>query len=155
MSSDELKSVVSYWNTTYDWRKQEAMLNQYPQFKTQIEGIDIHFLYVKANTSAKTIIPLINVHGWPSSFYEIYKSIPLLTQPDANGIAYDVIVPSIPGFGYSEGAHKVGMDYTSVSRIFMKLCTQRLGYEKVMLQGGDWGMVITQAMSILYPEKYV
>lgn len=106
--STYLKQVVEYWRTKYDWRKEEAKLNSYPQFKTTIEGIDIHFVHIKPTKPAKTVIPLLTIHGWPGSFLEYYKSFPLLTEPDQNGVAFEVIAPSIPGYGYSEAAHQKG-----------------------------------------------
>ncbi len=152
MNPEELKKVVQYWNSTYDWRQQEAWLNSYPQYLTQIEGLDVHYVHVKAKENASTVIPLVTVHGWPSSFMEAYKSFEMLTTPDASGIAFEVIAPSIPGFGYGEGAHREGMENTAMARIFTKLMA-RLGHSKYMLQGGDWGSAITRAMAIMYPEK--
>lgn len=151
-NSDELKQLVSYWNSTYDWRKEEAALNAYSQYLTQIEGIDVHFVHVPASPKAKTVIPLVTVHGWPSTFYEIYPSLPSLTEPDQDGVAYEVIAPSIPGFGWGEAAHQKGMENTAMARIFNKLML-RLGHEQYFLQGGDWGSIITRAMAIMYPEK--
>ena len=88
-----LKQVIEYWKTKYDWRKQEKELNKYDHFKTQIAGIDIHFVHVKPTKPAKKVLPLLLIHGWPGSFIEFYKSIPLLTEP-VDGIAFEVIVPS-------------------------------------------------------------
>ncbi|KAH9397060.1 epoxide hydrolase [Tyrophagus putrescentiae] len=133
MNPEELKKVVQYWNSTYDWRQQEAWLNSYPQYLTQIEGLDVHYVHVKAKENAST-------------------SFEMLTTPDASGIAFEVIAPSIPGFGYGEGAHREGMENTAMARIFTKLMA-RLGHSKYMLQGGDWGSAITRAMAIMYPEK--
>ena len=103
-----LREVVQYWRTKYDWRKEEAKLNGHPQFVTQIEGIDIHFVHVKPSKPAKTVLPLLVIHGWQGSVLEYYKSFPLLTEPDKNGLAFEVIAPSIPGFGYSEAPHQKG-----------------------------------------------
>ena len=106
-NSEYLKQVVEYWKTKYDWRAEEKKLNSYPHFKTQIEGLDIHFVHVKPSKPAKIVLPLLVIHGWPGSIVEFYKSFPLLTEP-INGVAFEVIAPSIPGFGYSEAPHKQG-----------------------------------------------
>lgn len=108
-NSEYLKEVVEYWRTKYDWRAEEAKLNAYPQFLTQIEGLDIHFVHVKPSKPAKRVVPIMVIHGWPGSFLEYYKSIPLLAEPDESGLAFEVIVPSIPGFGYSEAPHQKGL----------------------------------------------
>ncbi|XP_076190786.1 epoxide hydrolase 1 isoform X2 [Aptenodytes patagonicus] len=109
-----LRKVVSYWKNQFNWKKQVEVLNKYPQFKTKIQGIDIHFVHVKPprlpeGQSAK---PLLMVHGWPGSFYEFYKIIPLLTDPASHGLSdehiFEVICPSIPGYGFSEAPHKKG-----------------------------------------------
>lgn len=105
--SDYLKQVVEYWRTKYDWRAAEKKLNSYPQFKTQIEGLDVHFVHVKPTKPAKTVIPILVIHGWPGSFLEYYKTFPLLTEP-INGVSFEVIAPSIPGYGFSEAPHKQG-----------------------------------------------
>ncbi|CAG2183709.1 unnamed protein product, partial [Oppiella nova] len=107
-NGDYLKKIVDYWRNTYDWRKYESQLNQFPQYKTQINGIDVHFIHVKPSKPAKTVIPLMIIHGWPGSVWEFYKAIPLLIEPN-NGIAFEVIAPSIPGFGFSEAPHQEGL----------------------------------------------
>ena len=106
-SSIYLKKVVTYWRDVYNWREAESELNAYPQFHTQIEGLDVHFVHVKplANGTTK---PLLLIHSWPGSFYEYYKAIPLLTEVDKDGLAFEVVIPSIPGFGYSEAPHQKG-----------------------------------------------
>lgn len=111
-NSDYLRKVVEYWRTKYDFRAQEKKLNSYPMFVTQIEGLDIHFVHVKPSKQAKLVIPLMAVHGWPGSFYEYHKSLALLTEP-INGVAFEVIVPSIPGYGFSEAPHKQGQKKTN------------------------------------------
>ena len=102
----------------------------------------------------KTIFPILLVHGWPGSFYEDLKSIPMLTEPDSNGMAYEIILPSIPGYGYSERPHKPGFNIPAAARMFVKLM-KRLGHEKFIVHGGDWGSAISLAISTIYPEKYV
>ncbi|XP_017463595.1 PREDICTED: epoxide hydrolase 1-like, partial [Rhagoletis zephyria] len=154
-NSDYLKKVVEYWQTTYNWRKEEAKINAYPQFQTQIEGLDIHFVHVKpAAKAAKVILPLLAVHGWPGSFWEYHKALPLLTEPDENGIAFEVIVPSIPGYGYSEAPKQKGFDASAAARVFNKLM-KRLGHEKFIVHGGDWGYLVSRMLSVIFPENTI
>ncbi|XP_015916648.1 epoxide hydrolase 1 [Parasteatoda tepidariorum] len=154
--SSYLYDVVNYWKNQYDWRKQEEQLNQYPHFKTQIEGIDVHFVHVKPNIPAGKnlkVIPLLLVHGWPGSFYEFYKMIPMLTtEKDNQNFVFEVICPSIPGYGFSESPHHKGFNQRAAARIFVTLMT-RLGHSKFYIQGGDWGSLIVQLISKFYPNK--
>ena len=150
--TDVLRKVIDHWSTTYDWRAQEKALNKYDQFKTQIEGLDIHFYRVKGSSKAKTILPLLAVHGWPGSVVEYQKLIPLLTQPDKDGIAFELIVPSLPGYGFSEGSHKPGLNVVHIARIMAKLMN-KLGHQRFYYQGGDWGSIIGKAITSLYPER--
>lgn len=154
-NSDYLKTVQQYWLDKYNWRVFEQQLNAFSQFKTKIEGLDIHFIHVKPKKSAsiKTIVPVLMIHGWPSSFWEYTKIIPLLEKPDSNGLAFEMVIPSIPGYGYSEAPHQPGFNITSSARIFVKLM-KRLGHQKFIPIGGDWGAAITRAISLIYPEKY-
>jgi len=109
-NADYLKQVVEYWKTKFDWRKQERELNKFDQFMTQIEGINIHFIHVKPKKSVKNVIPILVIHGWPGSVWEYYKSIPLLIEPE-NDTAFEVICPSIPGYGFSEAPHQAGTKF--------------------------------------------
>lgn len=154
-NSEYLKTIQQYWLDKYNWRVFEQQLNAFPQFTTKIEGLDIHFIHVKPKKSAsiKTIVPILMIHGWPSSFWEYTKIIPLLEKPDSNGLAFEMIIPSIPGYGYSEAPHQPGFNITSSARIFVKLM-KRLGHQKFISMGGDWGAAITRAISLIYPEKY-
>lgn len=133
-----LRDLVSYWQTTYDWRKQEAALNKFPQFKTEIDGISIHFIYVKGK--GKNRKPLILTHGWPDCFYRFYKVIPMLTDPASyNGNpdqSFDVIVPSIPGFGFSD--HDA-LSPDKIAVLWAKLMKDVLGYISFYAAGGDMG----------------
>lgn len=145
-NSSYLKKVVSYWRHKFDWKKQVAVLNKYPHFKTTIEGLDIHFIHVQPpHRENQRVLPLMLVHGWPGSFYEFYKIIPLLTE-NHDGIAFEVICPSIPGYGFSDAPQKQGFDSLAAARIFLKLM-ERLGFSKFYLQGGDWGSLITTNMA--------
>lgn len=154
-----LQRVISYWRSQFDFQKQVKILNQYPHFKTTIEGIEVHFIHVKPsrNLSGQTARPLMMVHGWPGSFYEFYKIIPLLTDLAGHGlsgedVAFEVICPSIPGYGFSEAPHKQGFNSVAAARIFHKLM-QRLGFQEYYLQGGDWGSHITTIMAQMLPKS--
>ncbi|XP_066474661.1 epoxide hydrolase 1-like [Tiliqua scincoides] len=158
-NSTYLQRVVSYWRNQFDWQKQVKILNQYPHFKTTIEGIEVHFIHVKPsrNWLGQTARPLMMVHGWPGSFYEFYKIIPLLTDPAGHGLSgddvvFEVICPSIPGYGFSEAPHQQGFDSVAAARIFHKLM-QRLGFQEYYLQGGDWGSRITTVMAQMLPKS--
>uniref|UniRef100_A0A7N8X925 Epoxide hydrolase n=1 Tax=Mastacembelus armatus TaxID=205130 RepID=A0A7N8X925_9TELE len=146
-----LKTVVSYWRHKFDWKKQVAMLNKYPHFKTKIEGLDVHFVHVRPpRRENQMVLPLMLVHGWPGSFYEFYKILPILTQ-NHDGVAFEVICPSIPGYSFSEAPHKQGFDSLAAARVFLKLM-ERLGFSEFYLQGGDWGSLITTNMAQMKPQ---
>ncbi|XP_013861420.1 epoxide hydrolase 1 [Austrofundulus limnaeus] len=150
-NSTYLKKVVSYWRNGFDWKKQVAMLNKYPHFKTKIEGLDVHFLHVRPPHRAdQKVLPLMLVHGWPGSFYEFYKILPLLTQ-NHSGVAFEVVIPSIPGYGFSEAPHKQGFNSLAASRVFLTLM-ERLGFSQFYVQGGDWGSLITTNMAQMKPD---
>ncbi|RWS28422.1 epoxide hydrolase 1-like protein, partial [Leptotrombidium deliense] len=147
----QLKKVVDYWTQTYDWKKQEKEMNKYNHFKTQIEGIDVHFIHVKPAKAAKHTFPLILVHGWPGTFVEYLKSIPLLTNVE-NDVAFELIIPSLPGYGFSEEPHQQGFSAVHAARVFHKLMT-RLGHKKYYYHGGDWGAIIGRFIATMYPEN--
>ncbi|XP_040286730.1 epoxide hydrolase 1-like [Bufo bufo] len=157
-NSTHLRKVISYWRNKYDWKKQVKNLNKYPHFKTTIEGLDIHFIHVKPShlSPGQKVYPLLMVHGWPGSFYEFYHILPLLTDPKNHGlnqnIAFEVICPSIPGYGFSEASSKKGFKASAAARIFYKLML-RLGFNEFYLQGGDWGSRITYLLSQMKPES--
>ncbi|CAD5209364.1 unnamed protein product [Bursaphelenchus okinawaensis] len=148
-----------YWMNKYDWRKAEAQLNAFPQFTTQIEGLKIHFIHAKAASGYKKVVPLLLAHGWPGNVYEFYKIIPMLTDPKKHGfggeVAFEVVAPSMPGYGWSEASHKSGLSAFAVTRIFKKLMTDRLKFPKFLVQGGDWGSLVASAMGKLYPESLI
>lgn len=150
-NSTYLKKVVSYWRNEFDWKKQVAEINKFPHFKTKIEGLDVHFIHVRPPQSGhQKVLPLMLVHGWPGSFYEFYRIVPLLTQ-NHDGFAFEVIIPSIPGYGFSEAPHKKGFDSLAAARVFLKLM-ERLGFSQFYLQGGDWGSLITTNMAQMKPD---
>lgn len=158
-NSTYLRKVVAYWRNQFDWRKQVEVLNKYPHFHTTIEGIDIHFIHVKPSyvPHGRAVRPLLMVHGWPGSFYEFYKIIPLLTEPAKHGlnegdVVFEVICPSIPGYGFSEAPHQREFDSIATARIFHKLMN-RLGFKEYYIQGGDWGSRITTNMAQMLPQS--
>ncbi|XP_072247346.1 epoxide hydrolase 1 [Leuresthes tenuis] len=150
-NSTYLKKVVSYWRNEFDWKKQVAVLNKYPHFKTKIEGLDVHFIHIRPPSNGnQRVLPLMLVHGWPGSFYEFYRILPLLTQ-NHDSVAFEVIIPSLPGYGFSEAPHKKGFNSLAAARIFLKLM-ERLGFSHFYLQGGDWGSLVTTNMAQMKPD---
>src|ERR1700752_5002965 len=149
-----IQKLVRYWGTEYDWRKVEARLNALPQFLTEIDGLDIHFIHVRSKHEAA--LPLIVTHGWPGSIIEQMKIIDPLTNPTAHGgtasDAFHLVIPSIPGYGYSGKPTTTGWDCPHIARAWVVLM-KRLGYTKYVAQGGDWGAVITEQMGLLAPPE--
>lgn len=139
-----LKELVSYWLTRYDWHKQEAALNKYPQYIAEVNGVKIHFQYIKGK--GKNTKPLLLTHGWPDSYYRFHKMIPLLTEGDQS---FDLIIPSIPGFGFSQ---KIAMTSEAVADLWKVLMTENLGYTRFYAAGGDIGMGVTKALASKYPD---
>jgi len=143
----KLQDLVRYWGTEYDWRKGEAKLNAFPQFITKIDGLDIHFIHVRSRHP--NAMPLLIVHGWPGSVFEQLKLIGPLTDPTkyggTSGDAFDVVIPSLPGFGFSEKPTETGWGLERIGRAFDVLM-KRLGYTNYVAQGGDWGAGIVEAM---------
>ena len=144
----KLQQLVRYWGSGYDWRKLEAKLNALPQFTTNIDGVDIHFIHVRSRHS--NALPLIVTHGWPGSIIEQLKIIAPLTDPAAHGgraeDAFDVVVPSLPGYGFSGHPTGTGWDPDRIARAWAELM-KRLGYARYVAQGGDWGTPISSAMA--------
>jgi pimeloyl-ACP methyl ester carboxylesterase len=142
-----LQELVRYWGTDYDWRKAEKKLNSYPQFKTVIDGLDIHFIHVKS--PHPDALPLIITHGWPGSVFEQIKLIEPLTDPVKYGgraaDAFDVVIPSLPGFGFSGQPAEAGWGLERIGLAWDTLM-KRLGYQKYVAQGGDWGAGVVEAM---------
>ncbi|WP_293307617.1 epoxide hydrolase family protein [Pedobacter sp. UBA5917] len=140
-----LKELCNYWANDFSWIAQEALLNQFDHFKTENEEINLHFIHQKGK--GKKNLPLLLIHGWPDSFYRFIKLIPLLTEPDENGVAFDVIIPSIPGFGFSDIPRESGCGPAKIAALFNKLMTETLAYESWFIQGGDWGASIATQMA--------
>lgn len=147
-----MKALANYWVTSYDWRKVEARLNALPQFVTTIDGVDIHFIHVRSKH--KNALPIIITHGWPGSIIEQLKVIGPLTDPTAYGgkaeDAFDVVIPSIPGHGFSGKPTDLGWDPERIAKAWIVLMN-RLGYKKYVAQGGDWGNAITEKMALIAP----
>ncbi|XP_053314547.1 epoxide hydrolase 1-like [Spea bombifrons] len=158
LNASHLQKIVSYWRKSFDWRRQVERINRYPHYKVTIEGLEVHFIHVKPPNLApgQKARPLLMVHGWPGSFYEFYRILPLLTEPAKHGLnpdlVFEVICPSIPGYGFSEAPHKKGFNAVAAARIFYKLMT-KLGFQEFYLQGGDWGSIITTILSQMKPES--
>ncbi|MBL0745690.1 epoxide hydrolase family protein [Chryseolinea lacunae] len=146
-----LRELVHYWQNQYDWRAQEAALNKLPQFKVTIDGVSIHFIHAKGK--GKNPKPLILTHGWPDSFYRFYKVIPMLTDPASYGgnpdESFDVVVPSVPGFGFSD---KVAHNSDATAVLWAKLMTEVLGYTSFVAAGGDVGSTITKSLANQFPS---
>jgi pimeloyl-ACP methyl ester carboxylesterase len=146
-----LKELCNYWNNDFSWPNQEVLLNQFEHFKTEGEDINLHFIYQKGKGTKN--LPLLLIHGWPDSFYRFIKLIPLLIEPDENGIAFDVIVPSIPGFGFSNKSQESGMGTIKIAALFNKLMIETLGYDSFHVHGGDWGPGIATHMALQEKER--
>ena len=151
-----LQDLAHYWATDYDWRKCEAKLNALPQFITEIDGLDIHFIHVRSKH--KGALPVIVTHGWPGSILEQIKLIGPLANPTAFSgraeDAFDVVIPSIPGYGFSGKPAATGWDHARMARAFIVLM-KRLGYTRFVAQGGDVGGQVTDAMAVEAPAELV
>ncbi|BFG79526.1 epoxide hydrolase [Paraburkholderia terrae] len=151
-----MQKLATYWSTNYDWRKVEARLNALPQYVTEIDGLDIHFIHVRSKQ--KDALPMIITHGWPGSIIEQMKVIDPLTNPTAHGgnasDAFDVVIPSLPGYGFSGKPTATGWDPARIARAWVVLM-QRLGYTRYVAQGGDWGNAVTEQMALLTPPGLI
>ncbi len=149
-----LKELVEHWRTKFDWRAQEAKLNVFSHFKSEVDGLDIHFIHEKGK--GPNPIPLVITHGWPSCFFEMTKIIPLLADPASHGgdaaDSFDVVAPSLPGFGFSDHAQDRGMEVQRVAGMWNKLMTENLGYPKFAAQGGDIGSGVTARLGYAHAD---
>jgi pimeloyl-ACP methyl ester carboxylesterase len=150
------QKLARYWQTDYDWRKVEARMNALPQFMTTIDGVDIHFIHVRSKH--KNALPVIITHGWPGSIIEQLKIIDPLTNPTAHGgsasDAFDVVIPSLPGYGFSGKPTTTGWDPIRIARAWAVLMN-RLGYTRYVAQGGDWGNAVTEQMALQTPPGLI
>ncbi|KAM0801829.1 Alpha/Beta hydrolase protein [Usnea florida] len=151
----DVKRLVAYWKDEFNWKKQEADINKLPQYQTQVkvdgyEALNIHFIHQRSTNSKA--IPLLFVHGWPGSFIEVVKLLPLLAKQDGSKApAFHIVAPSLPNFGFSDGVKKRGFALKQYAETCHKLMLQ-LGYDQYVTQGGDWGSHITRTIGLYYPQ---
>jgi pimeloyl-ACP methyl ester carboxylesterase len=153
---DKAKALIAYWRDRYDWRRFEARANTFPQFRTKIDGLGIHFIHVRSQHA--NALPIILTHGWPGSFVEFLEIIGPLSDPTRHGgraeDAFHVVVPSLPGFAFSDKPTETGWDVVRIARAWTTLM-QRLGYDRWVAQGGDWGSGVTHALGRLQPQGLI
>jgi pimeloyl-ACP methyl ester carboxylesterase len=149
-----VQELARYWASEYDWRRCEAKLSALPHFVTEVDGLEIHFIHVRSEHD--NALPLIVTHGWPGSVIELLKIIDPLTDPTAHGgsasDAFDVVIPSMPGYGYSGKPRETGWDPVRIARAWVELM-KRLGYTRFVAQGGDWGAIVTDVMAAQAPPE--
>ena len=149
VQSKTIRQLADYWTSKYDWRKIEARLNEVPQFVTTIDGVDIHFIHVRSKEH--NALPIILAHGWPGSIIELMKTIQPLTNPTAFGgkstDAFDVVIPSMPGYGFSGKPETTGWTPEHIAQAYIQLM-KRLGYTRYVAQGGDWGALVVDLMGV-------
>ncbi|HUS11196.1 MAG TPA: epoxide hydrolase [Pyrinomonadaceae bacterium] len=155
-SLEYMKEIVDYWQTHFDWRAQETALNRFPQFHADIDGFNVHFIHERGLGSQP--LPLVITHGWPGSFVEMLKLIPQLTDPVSHGAAaedsFDVIVPSMPGYGFSSPPTEPGMNAFRIAELWVQLMNG-LGYSRFGAQGGDWGASVGTCIGLIYPQNLI
>lgn len=150
---DYLQELVTYWQNDFDWRTQEARLNRFSNFMADVDGTNIHF--IRTLGKSEEAIPVLVLHGWPSSFVQMLDLIPLLTTPDENRLSFDVVVPSLVGYGFSEISDQSGMSVAKMAELFHKLMTETLGYERYAVRGSDLGAGVIQQMALRYPDEII
>jgi len=152
-----LEDMVRYWRDEYDWRAVESRINAIPQFLAEIEGVPVHFLHVKGKGANP--MPLLLVHGWPWTFFDFMELVGPLTDPEAHGgnaaDSFDLVIPSLPGHGFSMPLTKSGLDVPAHVDLFTRLITDTLGYQRFALGGGDWGAAITNLLAHTHPDKVI
>lgn len=152
-----LQSLVAYWRDSFDWRQQEAKLNRLAHFRSEVDGLSIHFIHERG--VGPSPLPIILTHGWPDSFTRYQKIIPLLTDPASHGgdpmDSFDVIVPSLPGFGFSSRPNQRGVNSFQVAELWAKLMSKELGYQRFAAAGGDIGSGVTRYLAAAHPELLV
>ena len=152
---DYMKELVEYWRSDFDWRAQERKLNAFHHFKSAVDGLDVHFIHERG--VGPNPMPLVITHGWPSCFFEMTKIIPLLADPTSHGgdaaDAFDVVAPSLPGFGFSQASNSPGMQVQKVADMWAKLMTENLGYPRFAAQGGDIGAGVTSRLGYAHHDK--
>ncbi|MCL0047518.1 epoxide hydrolase [Dehalococcoidia bacterium] len=152
-----LKELVKYWHSDFNWPKQQALINSFSHFRTTVDDINIHFIHEKGK--GPDPFPLIITHGWPGTFFEMYKVIPMLTDPQSFGgdpkDSFDVVVPSMPGYGFSDASPSRGMDPLTVADMWATLMSDNLGYSRFGAQGGDWGARVTAKLGLSHSDKVI
>ncbi len=154
---DYIKELVEYWRTRFDWRAQEKALNSFSHFRADVEGQGIHLIHQLGRGTNP--LPIIITHGWPSTFFEMVKIIPLLTDPAGHGgdpaDSFTVVVPSMPGYGFSDQTRERGVNTARIAQLWARLMTEGLGYQWFAAQGGDWGAGVTARLGFHYPDQLV
>mmetsp|Transcript_16603 Transcript_16603/g.19348 ORF Transcript_16603/g.19348 Transcript_16603/m.19348 type:complete len:447 (-) Transcript_16603:11-1351(-) len=152
VDSETLTNALEYWEKEFDWKKAEAELNTFSNYKANVSGLGIHFIHERS--SSPDALPLLLIHGWPGSVWEFHKIIPMLTKPDENGQAFHVIAPSLPGYGWSEAPREAGYGVSEAADTFNQLMME-LGYDSYVAQAGDWGAMVTKMIGVRYPNNCV
>jgi len=152
-----LKELTSYWQKGFDWRAQEKRLNGFHHYRASIDGLRIHFIHERSRAPNAT--PLLILHGWPSSFVQMLDVIPLLTDPAAHGLpnapSFDVVIASLPGFGFSDPPTRTGVGFATTAEVMSKLMTDVLGYPRYGVRGSDFGGVIVRQMALAHPDRVI
>lgn len=150
---DEMKKLVAYWQHRYDWRRCEAALNAFPQYKAELNGLGIHFLHIRS--SNENALPMVLTHGWPGSIVEFLKVIGPLSEPQNFGgnaaDAFHLVIPALPGYGFSDKPTGTGWGVPKIAAAWHDLM-QELGYKEYVAQGGDWGAAVTRSLALLQPK---
>ena len=154
---DYVQELVEYWRTKFDWHAQEKLINSFSHFKSEVDGLNIHFIHEKGK--GPNPMPLVITHGWPGTFFEMYKVIPMLSDPASHGgdpaDAFDVVAPSMPGYGFSDATDKRGLSVLSIGDLWAKLMSENLGYQRFAAQGGDWGARVTAKLGLSHGDKVI
>ena len=152
-----IKELVDYWRTRFDWRAQEKAINAFAHFRANVDGLGIHFIHERGK--GPNPVPLIITHGWPSTFFEILKIIPLLTDPTSHGgeaaDSFDVVVPSMPGYGFSDPPKQRQMNHIGIADLWARLMTEGLGYRRFGAQGGDWGASVSARLGFAHADHMI
>lgn len=147
-----LKKLIAYWGDGFDWRAQETTINAFDHFRAKVDGVGIHFIHQKGE--GEDAVPLLLLHGWPSSFVQMLDLIPLLTRAE-DGLSFDVVAASLPGYGFSDITDERGMSTARMAPLFTKLMTEVLGYERFAGRGGDLGAGVLQQIAVASPERMI
>jgi juvenile hormone epoxide hydrolase len=151
-----LSKIVDFWRTEYNWKERETFLNKFPQFTVSVQGLKLHYIHVQPlNPEGHKVLPLLLLHGWPGSVREFYEIIPLLTTPQpGRSFVFEVIAPSLPGYGFSEAAVRPGLGAVQMAVVF-KNFMNRLGFEEYYIQGGDWGLLFYKTWLHCFRDRFL